>query len=218
MKTNTMENNMFRLSRLLVAVLITMVLFSASTHAALIFNNDDSIFNSEISFASSDSFDDLGVVANSVHSLGNSITRGDFTYSTGGTDPLVGLGMGYAGLTTVGIAPNTYDNYLNINFAGTYNAFGFEYTSINDGTLNISIFDLFDNLLGSTDVASSASSMTFFGVFSDVAIGRILLDDGDVGGPIIDNVVAGTANVPEPSMFAILLFGLIGLVTHRLKK
>ena len=60
--------------------------------------------------------------------------------------------------------------------------------------------------------------MTFFGVFSDVEIGKILLDDGGIPGPIIDNVIAGSTDVPEPSTLAIFALGLLGLTSRKFKK
>jgi hypothetical protein len=209
---------MFKLSRLLVLATVMTGLFSVSANAALIFSNDNTSFNNAISIDASDDFEDLAVGAGAVVGLPTSITRGEFTYTAGGGSALVGLGAGTGGLTSVGLAADLFVESLTIEVTGGNNAFGFDFTATSDGTLNISVFDIFDDLLGNINVATTGSSMTFFGVFSDVEIGKILLDDGGIPGPIIDNVIAGSTDVPEPSTLAIFALGLLGLTSRKFKK
>lgn len=208
---------MGNLKRLLILAVMTTGIFSASVNAGLIFSNDSASFNGAISIGATDDFEDLAVAAGGVLALPNSITRGDFTYTAGGTSALVGLGSSIGGLASVGLAPDLFVESLTIDIAGGHNALGFDFTATGVGTLDISIFDVFDNLLGSLSVATD-TSLTFFGVFSDVAIGRILLDDGGTPGPIIDNVLAGSIDVPEPSTVALLALGLLGLTSRKFKK
>lgn len=194
-----------------------MALFSVSADAGLIFTDDKTAFEDSILLGASDNFEDLGVAANVVLGLPSILTRGDFSFTAGGSSSLVGLGSGFGALSSVGLAPDLFLQSLTIDIAGGYNAFGFDVTANGVSTLNISIYDTLNNLIDLTSIGVSNNNLSFFGVFSDVAIGRILLDDGSVGGPIVDNIIAGTTEVPEPSTFVIFALGLLSLL-YRFKK
>ena len=204
---------MTKLNKVLVTFIIGI--FSVTANASLIFTSDQIAFNDAIVVGASDDFESLGLGPGGILGLGNNVNRSDFTYSA--PTGVVGLGSGIGGLTSVGLASDRFVEALTIDISGGHNIFGFEYTSTDSGTLNISIFDTLDNLIGFTTVATT-STMSFIGMMSDIAIGRVLLDDGGIPGPIIDNVVAGATLVPEPSILALLTIGLIGLASVRFKK
>lgn len=195
----------------LLSSAFTLCLMASVTQAATFTNfNARTNFDAVSTVTSTDDFEDLGIAPGGVVALSNPLTRGDFTYSTTAGN-LVGLGSGIAGLTSVGLAPDLFANPLTIDLAGGFTAFGFDYSASGLGTLSVSVFDMASNLLDTFNVATSPMQ-SFFGITSDMAFGSILLEDGGIGGPVIDNLAAGSISVvPLPASSLLLLSGVFGL-------
>jgi subtilisin-like proprotein convertase family protein len=118
---------------------------------------------------------------------------------TGGGSPdgLVALGVGFAGSASDQVAANTFIDSFELLFDPPVTAVGGElvhYLGASQ-TINITIFDENDVQIGSTTGTGTSGAGTFWGVFSDVPIGRInmlsIAPAGD-GAEGMDNVTFGT--------------------------
>jgi len=111
---------------------------------------------------------------------------------------IAGLGVGIAGNLSKIVLPNFFKDEEIITFNPPVTAVGFDVHDFTGGTLcNIDILDAIGNPLGSTTSGSSSAGV-FFGVCSDIPIGKIILDSQTGTGEGADNIAFGNAPPKTP--------------------
>jgi len=132
-----------------------------------------------------------------------------------GSDPdnwVVLLTDGFAGNVTDVVGANTFVQSTNTWFLnGMTGGVGLRLMDlINGGLTDVQVFDVNDQLIGST-AANSPFAGAFFGVYSDVPIGRINFAGQNNGGELLDDVQM--YNLPGPASLSLL--ALAGLARRR---
>ena len=74
----------------------------------------------------------------------------------------------------------------------------------------VTVFDIANTLIGTYVLTQGPGSVGFVGITSSVGIGSVrwLADRGGIKDTAIDNIYVGTAAVPEPQVYALMLAGL----------
>ena len=74
----------------------------------------------------------------------------------------------------------------------------------------VTVFDIANTLIGTYVLTQGPGSVGFVGITSSVGIGSVrwLADRGGIKDTAIDNIYVGTAAVPEPQVYVLMLAGL----------
>jgi len=126
------------------------------------------------------------------------------------------LGAGFAENPSKLIVANYFVDSFLITLNPGVGAIGFDVHSFMGGPqVQIAVYDTAGGLLGSYDIASSATGL-FWGAISDGSdlIGSIVLTDTGGGAEGVDNVafgLPGEAVIPEPATFVLSGFALLAL-------
>ena len=210
-----------------VAATMAVLLFVANANAGLIFYSDRATFEAASGLSGIDEdFEEANVtpfgVVSTTDPLSASTNDGVFstadiaaglTISSSSGNGVVALGAGTV-TSTKAIAANFFADSNILSFGPSVTAIGLDLFSSGFGgdTLNLSIFDGVNALMGSTSVAGVGTAGTFFGVISDMGpIAKIDINSQSGAGEIMDNITFGAVRVPEPGTVALLLLGLAGL-------
>lgn len=121
---------------------------------------------------------------------------------------------GFYGVETSMVGADVSTSRTSVTFlADDYVAVGLDIADFTMGQpCNVGIFDLEDQMIEATTVQSSYDAV-FFGVVSDVPIGRIEVASTVFGNELVDNIQVWA--VPEPSTLALLLIAGIGAARRR---
>lgn len=126
-------------------------------------------------------------------------------------------GSSFSDLTSTAIGPNSFGSDLIISFLPGVNAVAFDVFQVFAAPqgITISLFDISDVLIGTTEVEATSLG-GFFGVIDDMdLIGTISLSaNNPSGAELIDNLAFGLADataVPEPGTLALFGLGLAGV-------
>lgn len=108
--------------------------------------------------------------------------------------PLVVLGTGLLGNPSPGVAANFFIDQTVVNFPDdNVRSLGFDYINAGGPNLNISLYDVNDQLIQTYPVASPG----FFGAISDYVISKVVLHDPAGGGEVLWQLEFGDCN-PDP--------------------
>lgn len=132
---------------------------------------------------------------------------------TGDGGDLVLLTDGFVGAVTDVVGANTFADSTNLHFLDDdKTGIGFDLVDLSlGGMADISIYDVNDALIISIEWPSPFTPQ-FFGVWSDVPIGRINIAAQNGGGELLDNIQMW---VPEPASLSLLLIGAVGVLRRR---
>lgn len=152
--------------------------------------------------------------------LGGLLPGATYAASPGPLLALLGAGFPVIGNPSKVLGPNAFADTFNITFASA-TAVGFDvFPGFTAGSVQISIFDPLNVLLGMFTIAAPIGG-TFFGVISTTdLIGRINIASlTATPGELVDNVAFGVAQVPEPGLLLLLGSGaLTAAARGRLRK
>lgn len=130
----------------------------------------------------------------------------------------------FSDLTSTAIGPNSFGSDLVISFLPGVNAIAFDVFQVFAAPqgITVSLFDISDVLIASTDVEATSLG-GFFGVIDDMnLIGAITLSaNNPTGAELIDNVAFGLVDataVPEPGTLALFGLGLAGVGLARRRR
>lgn len=138
-----------------------------------------------------------------------------------GANGLATASAGFGGIVTSDIVvSNTFVNGLDLIFDSNKTAVGGNPISVfSAGSIRVDVYDTFNNLIGTTNTFGTNGGTTFFGVVSNVAIGRINLWGNEPGvsqAEGLDNIEAWEV-VPEPASMVALSLGALALMKRRRK-
>ncbi|MCH8275065.1 MAG: PEP-CTERM sorting domain-containing protein [Armatimonadetes bacterium] len=137
-----------------------------------------------------------------------------------GAGGLAAASVGFAGAASDVVLANFFVDSLDLIFLDELKSgVGFDTLGFIGGpTVDVEVFDLAGNSLGSMNFAADPAGSNFAGVWSDVAIGRInIFDPADIGGAEGgDNIEMWI--VPEPTSMIALLGGGLMLLARRLRR
>lgn len=175
-------------------------------------------FESYPDYATSSSVITLGVMGGGAtfSSTGHNL----WVYDTGSAP--WGLGTHGAGLTTSGTQGLGINNegseivadLVFVNEVSRFGGFMATSSSGNNGIMNVSFFDVNNVQIGTAQsVGHGSNAMNWYGWESTVGIKRIRFNGNSA--PIMDDIQAGAAVVPEPAAFAVLGLGALALIRRR---
>ncbi len=216
-----------------LASIILCVGFAAPVEGSLMTFDSRSIFNTIAPGLSVDTFE-TGLVASggatvctgplssaaasACFPLGGLLPGAVYSASPGPLMAVLGAGFPGVGNTSKVLGPNFFSETFNINYSNA-NAVGFDVFPGQPGAapVLISVFSPLNTSLGSFNILGPIGG-TFWGVISDTdLIGRINIQSLPNGGELIDNHAFGIAQVPEPTVLALLGAGTLasGLLLRR---
>jgi hypothetical protein len=219
-----------------LASIILCVGFAAPVEGALMTFNSRSIFNTVAPGLSVDTFE-TGLVApggvtvctgplssaaaSACFPLGGLLPGAVYSAMPGPSMVVLGAGFPGVGNTSKVVGPNAFSDTFNVNYSNA-NAVGFDVLPGAPGAapVLISVFSPLSILLGSFNIPGPIGG-TFWGVVSDTdLIGRINIQSLPNGGELIDNHAFGIAQIPEPTVLALLGVGTLslGLLRRRSRK
>lgn len=207
---------MTRIKKFLAAALLSTATLSAQ--ATVLSYNDAGVFNGLYTGLAIEDFEDI-TSASQLDSNTN-ITAG---LTLSGPDIWYVANPGQSSNATK--AAGTHQrrgNAIIMDFAGGVNAVSFELFQ-NDGggsqfggnrNALVRVFDISFNELAWFNLVTESGQANFMGIYSDVAIGKVLVNDAG-SYDVIDNIQFSQAAVPAPASVVILAIGLLALGWRR---